>query len=98
MIGTQEGRQETVDYVLADVEASRMLTPDPGTTDLQDLLADRHPGVVTYDGWQRIDTHERSLGEPRDGAVKLDRGRGDAPDRRRRRRLKARATERISAG
>ncbi len=65
VIGTnKKDAQETVNCVLADVDASRMLTPDPGTTDLEDLLADRHPGVVTYDGWQRIDTHERSLGEP----------------------------------
>jgi ferredoxin--NADP+ reductase len=65
VIGTnKKDAQETVDCVLADLEAGRALTPDPGASDLEELLASRHPGVVTYDGWQRIDTHERSLGEP----------------------------------
>ena len=30
---------------------------------VEQLLHERQPEVVTYDGWSSIDRHERSLGE-----------------------------------
>jgi ferredoxin--NADP+ reductase len=65
VIGTnKKDAQETVDRVLEDVEAGRVLAPDPTAEDLEALLTARHPGVVTYDGWKRIDEHEQQRGRP----------------------------------
>jgi ferredoxin--NADP+ reductase len=65
VIGTnKKDAQETINHVLADVEAGRTPTPDPALEDLSELLAARHSGVVTYEGWERIDRHERATGEP----------------------------------
>ena len=65
VIGTnKKDAQETVDVILADAEAGRVLTPDLAVSDLQDLLTARKNGVVGYDGWERIDRHERARGEP----------------------------------
>jgi len=65
VIGTnKKDAQETVDVILADVEAGRVLTPALAVNDLQDLLIARKTGVVGYDGWERIDRHERARGEP----------------------------------
>ncbi len=36
--------------------------PDPSAIEV--LLRDRQPELVTYAGWESIDRHERSLGEP----------------------------------
>ena len=44
-----------------------MLAHTPGTPDpdaIEALLRDRQPDLVTYDGWEAIDRHERALGEP----------------------------------
>ncbi len=65
VIGTnKKDAQETVDRVLADAAEGRVLEPDPGCRDLHELLHERHPHVVTYEGWQRIDRHEKTRGEP----------------------------------
>jgi ferredoxin--NADP+ reductase len=40
----------------------RPATPDAGA--LERLLRERQPDVVTYEGWEAIDRHERALGEP----------------------------------
>jgi ferredoxin--NADP+ reductase len=63
VIGTnKKDAQETVDALLEDMTAGRL--PEPtAAEDLDELLAGRHPTVVTYDGWQRIDRHERARGE-----------------------------------
>jgi len=37
-------------------------TPDPAA--IETLLRERQPDLVTYSGWESIDRHERSLGEP----------------------------------
>jgi ferredoxin--NADP+ reductase len=37
-------------------------TPDPDA--IESLLRARQPDLVTYSGWEAIDRHERSLGEP----------------------------------
>jgi len=65
VIGTnKKDAQETVDHVLEDIESGTALEPKPGLQDLGTLLAERHPGVVDREGWQRIDRHEQGLGRP----------------------------------
>ncbi len=65
VIGTnKKDAQETVNCVLEDIEAGRVLEPHPGLPDLGTLLAARHPGVVDYEGWKRIDRHEQGRGQP----------------------------------
>jgi ferredoxin--NADP+ reductase len=64
VIGTNKKcAQETTDLLLADHAAGRL--PDP-TGSADDLLALMHERthVVDYTGWEAIDAHERSLGEP----------------------------------
>ena len=64
VIGTNKKcAQETTDLLLADLAAGAL--PDP--TDSPDALLDRLRDaghVVDYTGWEAIDAHERSLGEP----------------------------------
>jgi ferredoxin--NADP+ reductase len=66
IIGTNKrDAQETVDNLLADLEAGRLLQPsDPDRDSLEELLDERKPGHVTYEGWEAIDRHERVAGEP----------------------------------
>jgi ferredoxin--NADP+ reductase len=66
IIGTNKrDAQETVDAVLADLDAGRLNAPvDPSREALEELLAERSPEHVTYDGWEAIDRLERSTGEP----------------------------------
>ncbi len=66
IIGTNKrDAQETVDAVLADFDAGRLVTPsDPDRDALEDLLAERRPDHVTYAGWEAIDRAEKGLGEP----------------------------------
>jgi ferredoxin--NADP+ reductase len=66
VIGTnKKDAQETVDVLLEDLEAGRLTapaSPDPGA--IETLLRERKPDLVDYAGWELIDRHERSLGEP----------------------------------
>jgi ferredoxin--NADP+ reductase len=66
IIGTNKrDAQETVDTLLADLEAGRL--PEPVTPDrdeLERLLEERRPDHVTYEGWEAIDRAEKSAGEP----------------------------------
>jgi ferredoxin--NADP+ reductase len=71
VIGTnKKDAQETVDALLADLEATRagaerLLRPErPEAEALEELLRARKPNLVTYEGWSEIDRHERSAGEP----------------------------------
>jgi ferredoxin/flavodoxin---NADP+ reductase len=66
IIGTNKrDAQETVDTVLADLDAERLNQPaDPGRDSLEGLLAERKPDHVTYEGWEAIDAAERGAGEP----------------------------------
>jgi ferredoxin/flavodoxin---NADP+ reductase len=66
IIGTNKrDAQETVDNVLADLDAGRLLDPaDPDRDSLDALIAERRPDAVSYAGWQAIDDAERSAGEP----------------------------------
>jgi ferredoxin--NADP+ reductase len=69
VIGTnKKDAQETVDSLLADLAgtgAARLNVPSrPGAEEIERLLLERRPELVTYAGWEAIDRHERALGEP----------------------------------
>jgi len=66
VIGTnKKDAQQTVDALLEDVAAGRLLQPsDPDPEAIERLLRERVPTLVTYEGWSEIDRHEQSLGEP----------------------------------
>ncbi len=70
VIGTnKKDAQETVDAMLADLAGGNGAAggvhvpsePDPRL--IEELLRARRPELVTYDGWEAIDRHERALGE-----------------------------------
>jgi ferredoxin--NADP+ reductase len=67
VIGTnKKDAQETVDAIFADAspEGDGLNAPErPDGTAIEQLLCERQPQLVTYDGWASIDRHERSLGE-----------------------------------
>jgi ferredoxin/flavodoxin---NADP+ reductase len=76
VIGTnKKDAQETVDQMLADLglsgEGNGSAAPEnprhaPATPDadaVDALLRTRQPALITYDGWEMIDRHERELGE-----------------------------------
>jgi ferredoxin--NADP+ reductase len=79
VIGTnKKDAQETVDAMLADLaalvsangnrpapEQSSVHTPtSPEAAAVEALLRSRQPELITYSGWEAIDSHERALGEP----------------------------------
>jgi ferredoxin--NADP+ reductase len=66
IIGTNKrDAQETVNALLADLDAGRLNEPaEPARESLEELLAERKPDHVTYAGWEAIDSAERSAGEP----------------------------------
>jgi len=66
IIGTnKKDAQETVDAILEDLAADRLAEPSmPDPEDLERMLRERKPNLVTYAGWSQIDRHERTLGEP----------------------------------
>jgi ferredoxin--NADP+ reductase len=66
IIGTNKrDAQETVDTLLADLDAGRLGTPsDPDRDSLEALLGERQPDAVSYAGWQAVDRVEREAGEP----------------------------------
>jgi ferredoxin/flavodoxin---NADP+ reductase len=45
-------------------EAPAHVPSDPDPASVERLLRERQPQLVTYSGWEAIDRHERSLGEP----------------------------------
>ncbi len=65
VIGTnKKDAQETVDAILADIDAGTLNAPAAADADaVHDLLRQRRPDLVTYEGWSEIDRHERALGE-----------------------------------
>jgi ferredoxin/flavodoxin---NADP+ reductase len=65
IIGTNKrDAQETVDSLLADLDAGRLNEPaDPDRDSLVDLLGERKPDHVTYAGWEAIDRVEKAAGE-----------------------------------
>jgi ferredoxin--NADP+ reductase len=71
VIGTnKKDAQETVDALLADLAMNgstpraRHEPPNAEAAAVEELLRRRQPQLVTYEGWEAIDRHERSLGEP----------------------------------
>jgi ferredoxin--NADP+ reductase len=66
IIGTNKrDAQETVDTLLADLDAGLLNEPaEPGRDALEELLAERSPDHVTYEGWEAIDNAEKTAGEP----------------------------------
>ena len=67
VIGTnKKDAQETVDAIFADASADGkgLNVPDsPDGAAIEELLRERQPELVSYDGWSSIDRHERALGE-----------------------------------
>ena len=66
IIGTNKrDAQETVDTLLADLDAGRVGSPsEPDRDSLDALIAERQPDAVSYAGWQAVDRVEREAGEP----------------------------------
>ena len=66
IIGTNKrDAQETVDLLLEDLDAGRLLDPaDPDRDSLDALIAERRPDAVSYAGWEAIDRAEKAAGEP----------------------------------
>jgi ferredoxin--NADP+ reductase len=71
VIGTnKKDAQETVDALLADLAgpggngAARHVPGAPDPEAIERLLLERQPDLVSYEGWESIDRHERALGEP----------------------------------
>jgi ferredoxin/flavodoxin---NADP+ reductase len=66
IIGTNKrDAQETVDTLLADLDAGRLGSPaDPDRDSLEALIVERQPDTVSYAGWQAVDRVEREAGEP----------------------------------
>ena len=66
IIGTNKrDAQETVDALLADLDAGALNhPPDPDRDSLETLLTERKPEHVTYTGWEAIDAAEQAAGEP----------------------------------
>jgi ferredoxin/flavodoxin---NADP+ reductase len=64
VIGTnKKDATETVDVLLEDARAGRLVRPPSGAT-LESLLDERDASYVEYEGWQLIDAVERRAGEP----------------------------------
>jgi ferredoxin--NADP+ reductase len=64
VIGTNKKcAQETTELLLADHVEGRLSEPERSPEDLLAVLRER-TRVVDYTGWEAIDSHERSLGEP----------------------------------
>jgi ferredoxin--NADP+ reductase len=68
VIGTnKKDAADTVARIVEDAEAARLGRPDAGQATaeaVQEWLTERVPGHVTWQGWEMIDAHEASLGEP----------------------------------
>ena len=70
VIGTnKKDAQETVDAIVADLAASngnaaaRHAPEEPDGEAVEALLRERQPRLVSYEGWEAIDRHERARGE-----------------------------------
>ena len=65
VIGTnKKDAQDTVNSLLADLEAGKLPERPPVEPSVEDLLAERGADHVTYLGWQEIDAAEVAAGEP----------------------------------
>jgi ferredoxin/flavodoxin---NADP+ reductase len=65
VIGTnKKDAQETIDALFADLAAGKVPEREPVEPEIEELLAERAPDHVTYDGWEAIDAAEVAAGEP----------------------------------
>jgi ferredoxin/flavodoxin---NADP+ reductase len=70
VIGTnKKDAQQTVDAILADIASTNgnappPQPPEPDADAAEAMLLGRQPDLVTYEGWEGIDRHERAAGEP----------------------------------
>jgi ferredoxin/flavodoxin---NADP+ reductase len=65
VIGTnKKDAQETVDNLFADLEAEALPEPIPDPSPIEDLLAERAPDYVEWEGWELIDAAEQERGKP----------------------------------
>jgi ferredoxin/flavodoxin---NADP+ reductase len=67
VIGTnKKDAQETVDHLVEDAKAERVPSPELASDRLAivELLEQRAPDYVSYQGWESIDRAERERGEP----------------------------------
>ena len=65
VIGTnKKDAQETVDHLFADLEADRLPEPTAEAGAIEELLAERAPEYVEWDGWELIDAAEQERGKP----------------------------------
>ena len=64
LIGHTKGdANETVECILEDMKADSLNTPEaPGEDAIVALLEERGVPFTTWDGWYRLDEHERALG------------------------------------
>ena len=64
VIGTnRKCAQDTVDLMLADMAAGLLPVPTLDADELLDAAVARGVQIVDYAGWERLDAHERALGE-----------------------------------
>jgi ferredoxin--NADP+ reductase len=65
VIGTnKKDAQETVDALLADLQAGGLLDPPAASADaVERLMRARKPDTISYAGWSEIDRHEQALGQ-----------------------------------
>jgi len=66
VIGTNKRcATETVEHLLSDVAAGRLLEPEsPDPNSIESLLAERGANYVSFSGWEKIDRAEVEKGEP----------------------------------
>jgi ferredoxin--NADP+ reductase len=66
VIGTnKKDAQETVNLLLEDADDERLPEPERGTPEaIEELLRERQPDFVSYEGWQAIDAAEQDRGKP----------------------------------
>jgi ferredoxin--NADP+ reductase len=65
VIGTnKKDAADTVARIAEDLEAGRLDGERPDADEVAEWLAGCAPEAVTWEGWQAIDEHERSAGEP----------------------------------
>jgi ferredoxin/flavodoxin---NADP+ reductase len=65
VIGTnKKDAQETVDALFADLEAGLVPESEAVEPSIDELLAERAPEHVTYQGWEAIDAAEVAAGQP----------------------------------
>ena len=66
VIGTNKKcATETVEMLIEDVAAGRLLSPsDPSPEAIESLLSERSVEQVSFSGWERIDEAEVNRGEP----------------------------------